>query len=354
MWPRSLLGQKPGKAGSLSLFSDMAVSLARKYGSHPAVDFTGVLKKPGKILCFPAQDDGELLCSVPAIRALRKHYRDSLVVLLIDEDRRGLWHFDNEVDEVIDFRPRLVNGLGCKESRRLKKIFHQRKFDLLIDLNYRPFIQMSYLFYRSGIKVRYGQETGNDYPFKNIVIKTQALSSDEVLRNLEIIKPFGAHSTGHHPAWPKLVGLEGKREFREKLKEEGLKKGQSVLVLDGSLWKRGNFEKTVGLLSKNPDLKLILMNPNEKVSAKYLDGQTVMDSPSAAETAEALSQAQGFIGSKNDIFSIAYMLKVPCMITVPKNTLGMPQTGEQLHLNYGKAPFEIGDKTLNDFLQKIF
>lgn len=338
----------------MSLFSDMAIGLSRRYGRQKPVDFTGIIKKPGRILCFPAQDDGELLCAVPAIRALRKHYRDSLIALLIDEDRRGLWHFDNEVDEVIDFRPRLVNGLACKESRRLKRIFRQRKFDLLLDLNHRPIKQMSYLFYRSGISVRYGQDTGRDYPFKNFLIKPEKLSADEVIRNLDIIKPLGAHSGSHHPAWPKLVGLEGKREFRERLKEEGLKKGQAVLVLDGSLWKKGNFEKTVNRLSKNQGLKLVIMNPDEKLANRSLGGQTMMNAPSAAEAAEALSQAQGFIGGKNDLFSIAYMLKVPSLITAPSRISGLPLPDEHLQIRRGKMPFDIGEAELEVFLQKIF
>ena len=338
----------------MSLFNALAIRLSRRYGRQKPVDFTGVLKKPDKILCFPAQDDGELLCAVPAIRALRKHYRDSLIALLIDEDKRGLWHFDNEVDEVIDFRPRLINGLASKESRRLKKIFRQRRFDLLLDMNYRPLEQLSYLFFRSGIEVRYGQETRRDYPFKNFIIKAGTLSADEITRSLDIIKPLGAQVSGHHPAWPKLVGLEGKREFRERLKEEGLKKGQSVLALDGSHWKKKNFEKTLTALAKNPHLKLIVINPDEKMPEQVLSGQTVMNSPSSAETAEALSQARGFIGSKNDVFSIAYMLKVHSLITAGPQSRGLPLAGELLQIRHGKLPFEIGDQELNIFLQKIF
>ncbi len=338
----------------MSLFNSLAISLSRRLGVQKPVDFTRILKKPGRILCFPAQDDGELLCAVPAIRALRKHYRDSLIALLIDEDKRGLWHFDNEVDEVIDFRPRLVKGPASGESRRLKKIFRQRRFELLLDLNYRPLENLSHLFFRSDIEVRYGQETGRDYPFKNFLIKAEKLSADEVIRNLDIIKPLGAQVAGHHPAWPKLVGLEGKREFRERLKEEGLKKGQSVLALDGSHWKKRNFEKILQALALDQRLKLIVINPDEKMSQQMLNGQTVLNSPSAAEAAEALSQARGFIGSKNDIFSIAYMLKVPSLITAGSQSLGLPLQGDLLQIRRGKMPFEIGEQELNIFLQKIF
>jgi ADP-heptose:LPS heptosyltransferase len=338
----------------LTLFTALAISLSRRYGRQKPVDFTGVLKKPGRILCFPAQDDGELLCAVPAIRALRKHYRDSLIALLIDEDKRGLWHFDNEVDEVIDFRPRLIDGLASREFRRLKKIFRQRRFDLLLDLNYRPSEQLSYLFFRSGITVRCGQETGRDYPLKNFIIKAGTLSADEVVRSLDIIKPLGAQVSGHHPAWPKLVGLEGKREFRERLKEEGLKKGQAVLALDGSHWRRSNFEKILRTLAKDPQLKLIVINPDGKMPQQVLKGQTVMNSSSAAEAAEALSQARGFIGSKNDVFSIAYMLKVPSLITARPRSRGLPLAGELLQIRHDKMPFEISDQELAIFLQKIF
>jgi ADP-heptose:LPS heptosyltransferase len=338
----------------LNLLSAIAIGISRKYPGNRPVDITKVVRKPGKVLCFPAQGDGELLCAIPAIRALRKHYRDSLIALLIDEDKRGLWHFDNEVDEVIDFRPKLLKGVGSKEYNRLKKIFKHRKFDLLLDLNYRNDQIASYLFFRTGVPVRYGQDTGNDYPFKNFLVKPSMLSSDEINRNLNMLSPLGAHMGSHHAAWPKLVGLEGKREFKERLKEEGLKKGQIVLALDGSHWKRRSLEKALALLSRDQNVKLIVINPDPSINPQMLSGQIVMQSPSAAETAEALSQAQAYVGSKSDLFSIAYMLKIPGLITVLPGSKGLPQQGELLQIRQGKIPFEIDEEELKKYLQKIF
>lgn len=133
-----------------------------------------------------------------------------------------------------------------------------------------------------------------------------------------------------------------------------MKKGQTVLALDGSHWKKRNFEKILRTLAQNPHLKLIVINPDEKMPEQALSGQTVMNSPSSAETAEALSQARGFIGSKNDVFSIAYMLKVPSLITAGPHSRGLPLPGELLQIRPGQLPFEISDQELAIFLQKIF
>ncbi len=335
------------------MYTNLMIGLSRKLLDNKPIDFTKIIKKPKKILCWPAQDDGELLYAIPAIRCLRKHYRDSLITLLLHEEKRGLWHFDSEVDEIIDYRPELLKGIYSKEFRRLHNTFRNRKFDLSIDFNYRPLDKMGYLLYRSRITVRYGQFTGDDYPFKNFIIKEDHLSRDEILRNLDIIKPLGASTVVQHSIWPKLAGVDGKREFKERLKGEGLRRGQIVLTLDGTHWKRKNLEDSLEFLSKLQNVKLIIINPDKLIKPLSLSRHIVMNEPSTTEIAEALSQADGFIGTKNDIFSIAHMLKVPSLIAVEENTRGIPLPGEGLQLIPGKKPFEMSSDQVNLFIQKI-
>lgn len=335
----------------MGLLTSLAVGAGRRFSGQKAVNFLDVLRKPQRILCHPAQGDGELLLAIPAIRAIRKHYRDSVLTLLLDEGRRGLWHFDTEADQVIDFHPERIKGPASGEAGRLRRLLSSHRFDLLIDLNYQPMELMSYLLSRCGIPVRYGQETGNDYPFKNFLVKGQSLPGDEALRSLGLIKAMGAYS-GQHPAWPRLVGLEGKREFREKLKEQGLKRGQSILVLDAGLWKRKNLEVSLGFLSRDHRLRLAVLNPPPGLAAG--ENLTLIDPASWAETAEVLAQARGYIGCKNDLFSMAYIQKVPCLITASPHSRGLPAAGEHLLIRPGRLPFELEQGELEEFLEKIF
>lgn len=338
----------------MRLYTDLLIGLSRKLLDNKPTEFTKIIRKPKKILCWPAQDDGELLYAIPAIRCLRKHYRDSLISLLLHEEKRGLWHFDSEVDEIIDYRPELMKGVYSKEFRRLHNIFRNRKFDLSIDFNYRSLDEMRYLLYRSRIKVRYGQFAGNDYPFNNFIIKKDRLSRDEIIRNLDIIKPLGVSTVAQHSIWPKLVGVDGKREFKERLKDGGLRRGQIVLTLDGTHWKKKNLEDTLDYFSKLQNIKLIIINPDKLLKPSFLSRHIVMKDPSTTEIAEALSQADGFIGAKNDIFSISYMLKVPSLIAVEESTKGIPLSGDHLQLIPGKKPFEISSAKVNEFVQKLF
>lgn len=335
----------------MGLLTRLAIGAGRRSAGRQAVGFLEVLKKPQKILCYPAQDGGELLLAIPAIRAIRKHYRESVLSLLVDESKRWLWHFDTEADQVIDFHPSQLKGLSSGEYRRLRRVIAANKFDLLIDLNYRPIDLMSYLLSRCGIAVRYGQETGDDYPFKNFLVRGPGLPGDEAMRSLALIRPLGAYS-GQHPTWPRLVGQEGKREFREKLKEQGLKRGQSIVTLDAGNWKIKNLQSVLALLSRDSRLRLAMLNPPPHFRAS--DQLTIIDPASGVETAEVLAQSRGFIGSKNDLFSMAYIQKVPCLITVPSGTKGLPAAGEHLSIRIGRLPFELGPEELEGFLQKIF
>lgn len=315
------------------------------------VDFLEILKKPQKILCFPPQEDGELLLAVPAIKALRKHYRNSVLSLLVDEGKRWLWHFDTEADQVIDCHPGRIKDLASAEAGRLRRIIAANKFDLLIDLNYRPMEMMSYLLSRCGIAVRYGQETGNDYPFKNFLVRGQGLPGDEALRSLALIKALGAYS-GQHPTWPRLVGQEGKREFREKLMEQGLKRGQSVLALDAGSWKKKSLEDSLDLLRRDPRIRLAVLNPPPWMNS--IEGLTLINPVSGAEAAEVLAQSRAYIGCKNDLFAMAYIQKVPCLITAPPGTRGLPAAGDHLIFRAGRLPFELAPGEMEGFLQKIF
>jgi ADP-heptose:LPS heptosyltransferase len=316
----------------MGLWTDLAIDAARRFGRTPAVSYGQLLGRPGRVLIFPAQGDGEVLWALPALRALRRHYSDSLLCLMLDEQRRSLWHFDDEVDEIIDFRPELLKGCRSPEFKRLNKMIKSRQFKLLVNLDYRSHRLMDYLFYKSVPGLRLGPASSDGFPFKNFMVRERDLLVDEALRNLALIKFLGVNADEHHLSWPRLVDAEGRREFRERLKLEGLQRGQMLWAIDAAPWKPAQLSDFLNKAGRHPGLKLMLINPPPELHLSAGHQPMVLNSTAVVEQAEALSFAKAYIGVKNDLFSIAYLLKVPCLIAARQGERGLPQTGESLQI----------------------
>lgn len=314
------------------MLTRITMSLSKGAAARGSVDFTRIVRRPKKVLCLPAQDDGELLLALPAIRSLRRHYRESVLALMVSEHKRGLWRLDDEVDEVIEFRPELLGGVSGAEFKRLSGILAHRRFDLVIDLGYRPRPLLSFLVSRSKPAVFCGLQAKESDKYRNLVVRDVSLPADEVQRNLALLKTLGISYEGHAAIWPRLADSDGKREFRERLKGDGLRKQQVILAVDAAPWDQKQMSEFIEAAGQNPTLALMLFDgaptPEKKKDASVIR----LDSPSPSEAAEALACAHGFVGVKNDLFSMAYLLRVPSVIAVADGTRGIPAAGPLLRL----------------------
>jgi ADP-heptose:LPS heptosyltransferase len=323
----------------MGLLTDLAIDWGRRFGRRDPQPFSQVIARPQRVLCFPAQADGELLMALPAIKALRRHYDDSLLVLLVDDRKRNLWWFDDEVDEIIDFRPDQLRGSGSREFKRLRAIIRQKQFDLLIDFNHSRHDLLSYLFYRSGIKVRFGAHFDGDYPFKNIAVRGGTLPHDEIERNNAMINQLGARRYEHFIHWPRPMINEGRREFKERFQQD-IGTRQAVAA-EAGVWKRRELHEFLRAADALPGIQLILLNLAEPLPAQLRNTPLVYNSLSTVELAEILRHCQAFIGTKNDDFSIAYFLKVPSLIAVTHGTRGLPAADENVTISTATRRLEF-------------
>ena len=184
----------------MGLYTDLSIDLSRRFGKPPQLPLAKHISRPKRVLIFPAQAEGEVLWSLPAIRALRKHYADSLLSLMLDEGRRSLWHFDDEVDEIIDYRPQLLKGRGGAEFKRLKGLIKSRRFDLLLNLNYRDCPLTDYLFYQTVPGIRLNDINTCRLVRAGSVITT---SMNGTFIDTETIDPLNQPSVGYAPLIPR-------------------------------------------------------------------------------------------------------------------------------------------------------
>jgi ADP-heptose:LPS heptosyltransferase len=316
----------------MGMLTSMVLAFSRGASARGTVDFTRVLKHPKKVLCLPAQEDGELLLALPAIRSLRRHCREAMLALLVSEHKRGLWRLDDEVDEVIEFRPELLKGVSSSEFKRLSGILGHRHFDLAIDLSYRPRALWSYLIHQARPAVFAGAQSVQTDKYRNLVVRNVSLPADEVQRNLAMLRVLGISYEGHAAIWPRLADSEGKREFRERLRADGLRRHQNILAVDAAPFDQRQLAEFLDTACQNQAMSVMLFDGTPLPETKREGSVIRLESPSAAEAAEALACAHGFIGVKNDLFSMAYLLRVPSVITVPDGTQGLPAAGPLLAL----------------------
>ncbi|MDI6739373.1 MAG: hypothetical protein QME74_03305 [Candidatus Edwardsbacteria bacterium] len=335
----------------MGLLTDLRIDWSRKFGRRELLSFSRVIRAPQRILCVPAQADGELLMALPAIKALRRHYDDSLLVLLVDDRKRSLWRFDDEADEIIDFRPDQLKGVRSKEFWRLLRLIGQKKFDLLIDLDHRPHHLLSFLFYRARVAVRFGAQFKDDYPFKNFAVRPAGLPQDEIERNNAMIRQLGARRAEHFIHWPRPMISEGKREFRERFQHE-IGARQAVAVEDG-VWKKRGLDEFLRAADARSNIQLILLNLAWPLTTELRNKPVVCNSPSTVELAEILRHCQAFIGAKSDGFSIAYFLKVPSLIAVPKGERGLPAPDENLTIGRCKGRLEFPLQQAKQMLAEV-
>jgi hypothetical protein len=165
-----------------------------------------------------------------------------------------------------------------------------------------------------------------------MMIRQEKLPRDEARRNLAMLGFLGMETACHPIVWPRVVDAEGRREFKERLRVEGLQKGQQLIALDASAFKRQSLEGFWRQAQKHSSIKLMLVNSGPELQAACPAGTVLLNSLATVELADALSFAKAFIGIKNDLFSLAYLLKVPCLISARQGERGMPEEGESMQI----------------------
>ncbi|GEM_PF-1717627 len=325
----------------MGALTDLRIDWSRRFGRREQLPFSRLLRAPQRVLCVPAQADGELLMALPAIRALRRRFDGSLLALLVDDRKRGLWWFDDEVDEVIDFRPDQLRTVRGREFRRLQRLIGRKQFDLLVDLDHRHHQLRSFLLYRSGIAVRYGVQFPGDEPFKNCAIRAAGLPADEIERNNAVVAQLGARRAEHFIHWPRPMISEGKREFRERFQAD--LGGRLAVAVEAGAWRERELRAFLRAAEPFAGIQLILLNRSGAADPGAGPRTVSYNSLSTVELAEILRHCQAFIGAKSDEFSIAYFLKLPTLLAAAGDERGLPSPDERLTIvrSRGRREFPL-------------
>ena len=107
-----------------------------------------------KILLMRLSSLGDIVLTTPAIRAVRAHFPDAYIAMLVGKQAADVLQENPHLDEIITF-DRLAKHKDTREMLRIIRILRERKFTLVLDLQ-RKF-RTELLMYCSGAVERVGK-----------------------------------------------------------------------------------------------------------------------------------------------------------------------------------------------------
>jgi lipopolysaccharide heptosyltransferase I len=155
-----------------------------------------------KILVLRLSAMGDVIRTLPAVKALKEHYPSSSITWIVEEPSRALLESQPEVDEVILF-PRKKWTRGIKSLRgtwgtlgeiwAFVKYLRRRKFDVALDFH--GILKSGVLSFLSGVPKRIGYDRRStregNFLFSNVKVKLPRARVGRFERNVALLKGMG-------------------------------------------------------------------------------------------------------------------------------------------------------------------
>ncbi len=155
-----------------------------------------------KVLILRLSAIGDVLRTLPAVKALKEYYPSSSVTWIVEEPSKTLLESQPEIDEVILF-PRKRWTCGMKSARRMWRTFwemgrfvldlRRRKFDLVLDFH--GLLKSGLLSFLSGSPKRVGYDRKSskefNFLFSNVRVKLPKEKISRFQRNFKLLEGAG-------------------------------------------------------------------------------------------------------------------------------------------------------------------
>jgi len=160
-----------------------------------------------KILVLRLTAVGDVIRTLPAVKALKEHNPSSFITWIVEEPSRALLESQPEVDEVILF-PRKRWTKGIRSLRRIWDTFgeiqgfvedlRRRKFDVALDFH--GILKSGVLSFLSGSPKRIGYDRRStkegNFLFSNVKVMLPKHRISRFQRNLALLKGMGVEMGG--------------------------------------------------------------------------------------------------------------------------------------------------------------
>jgi heptosyltransferase-1 len=163
-----------------------------------------------KILVLRLSSVGDVIRTLPAVKALKEHYPSFHITWIVEEPSKTLLESQPEIDEVIMFpRKRWTEGIKSArgfwrtfgEARRFVSDLRKRQFDVAIDFH--GILKSGLLCFLSGSRKRIGfdrksTKEGN-FLFSNVKVSLPGERMNRFQRNFALLRALGLEVETFNP-----------------------------------------------------------------------------------------------------------------------------------------------------------
>ncbi len=239
-------------------------------GRWPGPPAPIALGRVRRILVVRNDNIGDLLCTTPALRALRQAFREASLAILVPEHCRPVVERNPDVNEILTYNkakhaPRWLGLPALWDLAWVIRDLRARRFDLAISLR-RSFSRSSaWLAYASGAPWRLGYPASPSHPFRfflNLGQDAQATAPHEVDGCLELLASVGIPSAGRELAL--VPDPDAQVAVRRRLDEAGVADGDGVALIhisnrrEASRWPLTSFAEAADSLREKLGLSTVL------------------------------------------------------------------------------------------------
>lgn len=267
-----------------------------------------------KILFVRIDRIGDMLLLTPAIRAIKKFYKEAnIYVLATDYNKDVLLHNEN-IHEIFVYEKNLF-----KKIKIIKKL-KEYKFDIAID-SYSGFnIESATITYLSSAKIRLGYNSKNAKYFFNRIADIN-ISKYEALKHLDLLKAAGVYDNDIS------LELNCSKEDEKKTRDFvsavcSAPHAQFIGINPGArrsvhLWKPEKFAELADLLIRKYKVSIIItwgpgeLKLAESIKNKMTEKATISYKTNILELSALISKFQLFICSDTGPFHVAVSQKIP-------------------------------------------
>lgn len=306
-------------------------------------------RRPGRIPPFAAAEVrrilvvrndniGDVICTTPALRALRRSFPAAHLAILVAEHCRAAVERNPDLDEVLSYTKAKHRGgfLGLTafwELGRVIRALRARRFDLAIALR-RPFSRSNaWLAYATGAPWRLGYLAPASHPFRfflNLGRDPGDMHSHEVDGCLDLLGSIGVPAAGRKLTL--VPDPEAVAAFRRRLGEAGVAEAGGLALVhissrrETSRWPLPAFAEAADalrerlgctiLLSWSPGDSRNLLFPGddgkaEEVARRMRTRPVLLRTPTLNELVAAVSLSDFVLSPDGGLIHIAAALGVP-------------------------------------------
>jgi predicted lipopolysaccharide heptosyltransferase III len=229
---------------------------------HPEIP-----KKIPKILLFQLGDLGDVVLTMPTIRALRENFPESRLYVAVREKARGLLEDCPWIEEIIYInkdRRSLLKGIAFQKAF----LAGLRKKHILLSIELRTGTRGAILSYLSGATYRIGRYTQDGKLWRNklfthLVQPANELSQYCAEHGLNILAPFGVQTDHRSPQL--FVSSETAQRASAILEQEKVPSHRPIVAVQPfSLWRykewaTANYAKLIGWIGARFSFSVILL-----------------------------------------------------------------------------------------------